>query len=96
MTLDNIPLVWLAVGLGGQLFFSCRFLVQWVASERRKASVVPRIFWWFSVAGGLCLLSYAIHRGDIVFILGQAAGLFVYSRNLFLLRRQEIPGRSVP
>jgi lipid-A-disaccharide synthase-like uncharacterized protein len=94
MTLDNIPISWLAVGFGGQALFSCRFLVQWVASERRKKSVVPKLFWWFSVGGGLCLLSYAIHRGDIVFIIGQAAGLFVYARNLILLRRQTIPGSA--
>ena len=94
MTLDEIPISWLAVGFGGQVLFSCRFLVQWVASERRKKSVVPRLFWWFSVGGVLFLLSYAIHRGDIVFILGQAAGLFVYARNLILLRRQEIPGSA--
>jgi lipid-A-disaccharide synthase-like uncharacterized protein len=94
MTLDEIPISWLAIGFGGQAMFSCRFLVQWLASERRKTSVVPKLFWWFSVAGGLCLLSYAIHRGDIVFILGQAGGLFIYARNLILLRRKKSPAGS--
>jgi len=94
MTLDDIPVGWLAVGFGGQAMFSCRFLVQWIASERRKTSVVPILFWWFSVAGGLCLLTYALHRGDIVFILGQAAGLFIYARNLILLRRQKGAGSA--
>jgi lipid-A-disaccharide synthase-like uncharacterized protein len=68
--------------------FSCRFLIQWITSERRKRSVVPILFWWFSLAGGLCLLSYAIHRRDPVFILGQSAGLVVYIRNLVLIRRR--------
>jgi lipid-A-disaccharide synthase-like uncharacterized protein len=93
MNLD-IPRGWLALGLTGQVFFSARFLIQWVASERRKASVVPTAFWWFSIGGGLCLLTYAIHRADPVFILGQSAGLIVYIRNLILLRRQKKAGAA--
>ena len=88
MILERIPAAWLALGFLGQACFSCRFLVQWVASERKKASVVPTLFWWLSLAGGICLLCYAILRKDIVFIVGQAGGLVVYTRNLVLLRRQ--------
>jgi len=84
MTTDH---VWLGVGLAGQAFFSARFLVQWIASERQKRSVVPRQFWFFSIGGGLTLLAYAIYRGDPVFIIGQAAGLFVYARNLYFIYR---------
>ena len=76
---------WLAVGFGGQLLFSMRFLVQWLASERAGRSVVPLPFWYLSIAGGLVLLSYAIHKRDPVFIVGQAAGVFIYARNLYLL-----------
>ena len=79
-------MLWLAVGFLGQACFSARFLVQWIASERRRQSVVPIYFWYFSVAGGIILLGYAIHRQDPVFILGQAAGLVVYARNLYLIR----------
>jgi lipid-A-disaccharide synthase-like uncharacterized protein len=79
--------VWLGVGLLGQALFSARFLVQWVVSERRRQSVVPRQFWYFSIGGGLTLLAYAIHRLDPVFIIGQAAGLFVYARNLYFIHR---------
>ncbi len=79
---------WLSVGFLGQAFFSMRFLVQWIASERQKDSVIPLSFWFFSIAGGLTLLTYAIHRLDPVFILGQGAGLFVYLRNLYLIRRK--------
>jgi lipid-A-disaccharide synthase-like uncharacterized protein len=84
MTIDQ---TWLAIGLLGQAFFSARFLVQWLASERRKKSVVPTAFWYFSIGGGLTLLAYAIYRRDPVFILGQGAGLFVYARNLYFIRR---------
>ena len=86
MTLEHL---WLGVGLLGQAFFSMRFLVQWIASERRKESVIPTSFWFFSIGGGLTLLIYAIYRLDPVFILGQGAGLFVYLRNLYLIRRKE-------
>ncbi len=79
---------WLTVGFLGQAFFSARFLVQWIASERKKESVIPISFWFFSIGGGLTLLIYAIYRLDPVFILGQGAGLFVYLRNLYLIRRK--------
>lgn len=73
------------MGLLGQALFSARFIVQWIASERRKQSVVPLAFWYFSVGGGLTLLAYAIYRQDPVFIIGQGAGLFVYARNLWFI-----------
>lgn len=84
---------WMAVGFLGQALFSARFVVQWIASERAKRSVVPVAFWFLSLAGGVTLLVYAIHRRDPVFILGQGAGLFIYLRNLMLLRNKTI-GRS--
>ena len=83
---------WLAVGFLGQALFSARFLVQWLSSEKIKKSVIPKAFWYFSVAGGATLLAYAIHRQDPVFIVGQAAGLFIYARNLqFLWRERQTP-----
>lgn len=87
MTLEAIPAAWLTLGFVGQGAFSARFLVQWVASERRGESVVPEVFWWLSLSGGLLLLAYALHRRDPVFVAGQAAGLVVYARNLILIRR---------
>ena len=81
---------WLAIGFLGQAFFSARFLVQWIKSEKLKKSVIPTTFWYFSVAGGLTLLAYALHRRDPVFILGQGAGLVIYLRNLQLLRRDRL------
>lgn len=79
--------LWLSIGLLGQALFSARFLVQWIASERRKRSVVPHAFWYFSIGGGITLLAYAIYRRDPVFIIGQGAGLVVYARNLWLIHR---------
>jgi len=79
--------VWLVIGFFGQALFFGRFFVQWLASERRKASVVPTAFWFFSMGGGLVLLAYAIHRKDPVFIVGQATGLFIYLRNLWFIYR---------
>ena len=80
---------WLTVGFLGQAFFSMRFLVQWIASEKRRESVIPVSVWFFSIGGGFTLLVYAVYRHDPVFILGQGAGLFVYLRNLYLIRRKE-------
>lgn len=78
--------LWIGIGFLGQILFTSRFLVQWIASERRRESVVPVAFWWFSLMGGVTLLSYAIWRQDPVFIMGQGAGLIIYIRNLILIR----------
>jgi len=84
----GIPSTWLVLGFLGQALFASRFVIQWVASERRHASVVPDIFWWLSIGGGLCLLGYALLRGDVVIVAGQLAGLVVYARNVSLARRR--------
>jgi lipid-A-disaccharide synthase-like uncharacterized protein len=80
---------WVVVGLFGQAMFSMRFLVQWISSERAKRSVMPIAFWYFSIAGGLILLTYALYRRDPVFIIGQSSGLFIYLRNLWLIRAEK-------
>ena len=82
---------WLAIGVGGQLLFMARFIVQWIASERNKRSVIPIAFWYLSLFGSLTLLSYAIHRRDPVFILGLSLNSLIYVRNLWLIYR---PGRD--
>ena len=82
-------LFWVIVGFTGQAFFSARFLVQWIASEYVKKSVIPLMFWYFSIFGGLTLLSYAIYRRDPVFIVGQSTGIVIYLRNLQLIYKQK-------
>ena len=77
--------IWIGVGFLGQTLFSARFVIQWLASERMRQSVIPQAFWWFSLAGGTTLLGYALWRGDPVFVLGQGMGLVVYLRNLMLI-----------
>ena len=76
---------WLAVGLAAQAMFSARFLIQWITSERRRESVIPTAFWYLSLAGGVLLLLYGLHRGEPVIILGQAFGIVVYVRNLWFI-----------
>jgi len=78
--------IWVGLGLFGQLLFSARFIVQWIASERKKRSIIPVSFWYFSLGGSALLLAYAIYRKDPVFILGQSAGAVVYVRNLWLIK----------
>ncbi|HEB53981.1 MAG TPA: lipid A biosynthesis [bacterium] len=85
--IEDTPLFWWIIGFGGQLVFTSRFFVQWIASERARRSVVPTAFWWLSLTGGLLLLAYSIYRRDPVFIMAQATGGIIYVRNLMLIRR---------
>lgn len=90
----TLELLWVVFGLAAQTLFFLRFFVQWIASEKAGQSVVPVVFWWFSLAGGLMLLVYSIYRRDPVFIFGQSAGVFIYLRNLWLIYKQrwaEVP-----
>ena len=80
---------WLGLGFLAQALFSARFLVQWIASERAGKSIVPDLFWYLSIVGSALLLAYAIYRRDPVFILGQSTGLFIYGRNLYLIRHEK-------
>ena len=76
---------WVVLGFVAQALFTMRFVVQWIASERARKSVIPVAFWFFSIGGGALLLAYALYRRDPVFIAGQALGLVVYFRNVYFI-----------
>ncbi|RDI97542.1 hypothetical protein DVT68_17245 [Dyella solisilvae] len=80
--------LWVAAGLAGQALFGVRFLWQWLYSEAHGRSLIPRAFWYLSVAAGVIILSYAIHRQEPVFIFGESFTLLVFLRNLQMLRKQ--------
>jgi lipid-A-disaccharide synthase-like uncharacterized protein len=92
----TITSFWIAFGLLGQTMFSARFIVQWLHSERVRRSVIPVAFWYFSVAGGAILLSYAIWREDPVFILGQSCGIVIYLRNLYFIHTERLREAAEP
>ena len=91
-SISTTEVVWLGIGFAAQLMFSMRFILQWIASERAKRSVMPEVFWYFSLAGGILLLAYAIYRVDPVFMLGQGMGLLIYVRNIQLIWNQKKAG----
>src|SRR6478672_3002042 len=78
---------WLAFGLIAQLFFTARFLVQWISSERAGRSVIPIAFWFFSMGGGLMTLVYGVAKREPVIILGQSLATIIYIRNIMLIVR---------
>jgi len=83
------PDLWLVLGLVAQLLFFLRFFIQWIATEKRKTSVIPVSFWYLSIAGACGLLTYAIHIKDPVFIIGQSMGIFIYFRNLVFIHKKK-------
>lgn len=86
MTFAGITLdAWEFVGYAGQAMFGARFLVQWLISERSRRSVIPEVFWYLSLAGAIISLAYAVHLQSWPFTLGLAAGLIVYSRNIYFI-----------
>ena len=91
----SVETAWAVFGFAAQAMFVMRFVLQWIASERIKRSIVPETFWYFSFGGGLMLLVYAIHRADPVIALGQLTGIFIYARNIYLVWQQKRPERAV-
>ncbi len=83
----GLPVGWIAFGFLGQALFTGRMLAQWISTERKRQSVVPVVFWWLSLFGGVILAIYFLRRGDPVGSVGQIAGLVVYARNLTLILR---------
>jgi lipid-A-disaccharide synthase-like uncharacterized protein len=104
LTLTNLdPRSWhwdllAAFGFIAQALFAGRFIIQWIASERRKMSHVPVGFWWLSLSGGILMTIYGVLRRDPVIVFGQAPGLVVYARNLMLIHRhaQHPPAQTAP
>jgi lipid-A-disaccharide synthase-like uncharacterized protein len=86
-----IGIAWVTIGLLGQILFTGRMVVQWLASEKQKRSTIPLAFWWLSLGGASMLLIYFVWRKDVIGVLGQSAGWFIYSRNLYFLRRKGPP-----
>jgi lipid-A-disaccharide synthase-like uncharacterized protein len=88
--------VWLVIGFLGQGLFASRFIIQWFKSERERRSVIPVAFWYCSLFGGIVTLAYTIHLQSIPLSLGQASGLIVYSRNLWLISREKNELQAAP
>ena len=80
---------WVIIGFIGQAFFGARFIIQWIVSEKRGESTIPLAFWYCSIGGSIILLTYAIHREDPVFIVGQSLGSIIYIRNLILIDKKK-------
>ena len=78
---------WFTLGMAGQIAFAGRMVVQWIASEKTKQSIVPPVFWWLSLFGGLAVFIYFVWRQDVVGVLGQSSGIVVYARNLKLISK---------
>lgn len=86
--LNFIEMLWVFFGTLGQLIFFSRWIIQWLSSEKSKSSTIPVAFWWCSLLGGFITLIYANHIGSFPFMLAQAIGIIVYTRNLFLIYRR--------
>lgn len=80
-----VGVLWVVFGLAGQGVFTARMVVQWQASEKARASIVPPAFWWLSLLGASMLMVYFVWRKEIVGFLGQCTGWVIYIRNLWFI-----------
>ena len=80
---------WTLFGFFAQSLFFMRFIVQWIASEKKGESVIPVYFWYFSIAGAVMIVFYSYVRKDLVFLVAQSLALLIYGRNLALINRKK-------
>jgi lipid-A-disaccharide synthase-like uncharacterized protein len=76
------------LGFLGQIVFTMRFAIQWIASERRRKSVIPLAFWHLSILRSAILVVYFVLRREPVGLAGNLFGSIVYIRNLRLIRNR--------
>ncbi len=89
--MSSLDLVWFGIGLIGQMMFVVRWFIQWLASEKAGRLVVPDLFWYASLAGGLMVLAYGLYKPDPVIVLGQFGVLF-YARSVYFILRPKQAG----
>jgi len=88
---------WKLIGYLGALMFTGRWFVQMIYSRVYRRSVVPRLFWYMSIAGSLLLLSYFIFgKNDSVGIISNLFPTFVAAYNLYLDHRRRHPRPAGP
>lgn len=73
-----------SIGFMAQILFSWRMISQWLLSEKRKRTEVPKLFWMHSLIASFLLFVYGWLRDDFAIILGQSLTYYIYIRNLQL------------
>lgn len=77
---------WKLVGLTGATMFGLRWLVQFLATRRAGAPVIPRAFWVMSLAGSAMTLAYFLFssKQDAVGVLQNLFPAFTAAYSLWL------------
>lgn len=79
--------MWIAVGVVGQGLFGLRFLLQWIATEIERKSVIPVAFWYISLAASVLQIASYSQQGEWIYAVGLATTLLIYVRNLWLIHQ---------
>ncbi len=82
--------IWLyPLGILPLIFFSGRFLIQWLMSEWLHRSVVPRTFWLLSLAGNILMTIHAAIQLQFHVAISQITNGVIAWRNLNLMEPSE-------
>lgn len=77
---------WKIIGILGAMMFGARWVVQFLAARRAGRPVIPRLFWYMSLAGSLMALSYFLFsdKQDVVGVLQNLLPAFTATYSLYL------------
>ena len=80
---------WTVLGFVAQFLFFLSLVVQWYHSEKAQRSMLTASFWWLRLVGSLLLIVYVFHRRDAVFLVATVLQIFIYLRNIVLIKKNE-------
>ncbi len=78
------------LGFLSSFAFGIRFIIQWIQSEKKKETIVPRSFWQFSLGGNLALVIHSFIQVQYHVCLIQGLNAVISLRNLSLMRPRKV------
>jgi len=75
--------LWLMAGFIALVFGGIAHVHQTIMTIKKKASHLPEFYWWANTASSIILTVYALHLGDIIFIITNLGAITVNVINIF-------------
>lgn len=94
MAFDSLRPFLYPLGIAAHLLFGLRFFFQWIQSEKKGASVVPKNFWRFSLIGNLLMSLHGYLQLQLPVCLIQALNAMIAWRNLNLMQTHTLRKRT--
>ena len=80
--IESVQIALYPLGFVSSLFFASRFLIQWLFSENKGRSLVPKVFWILSFCGNIMLAIHSLIQMQSHILVIQIINAFIALRNI--------------